>query len=251
MTELLENKVCIVTGAGKGIGRSIVKRFYEEGAKLAVITRSNEDLSSLQDELSADDSRLFSVDGDVSNEATCDNFIQNVIKHFGGIDILVNNAGMRFRKEFSSTSLEEFETVFRVNVSSMFMLSQRVLPYMLGKNQGKIINLSSVAGINGLPELNAYVTSKAAIIGFTKSLALEYAEKNIQINAVAPGFCKTSYFDNFKEKSDLYEFTIDRTPMRRWGESREVADVCLFLASELSSYVTGDVITVDGGWSAW
>ena len=82
-------------------------------------------------------------------------------------------------------------------------------------------------------------------------MALEYAEKNIQINAVAPGFCKTSYFDNFKEKSDLYEFTIDRTPMRRWGESREVADVCLFLASELSSYVTGDVITVDGGWSAW
>ncbi|NIQ15724.1 MAG: SDR family oxidoreductase, partial [Candidatus Dadabacteria bacterium] len=114
-----------------------------------------------------------------------------------------------------------------------------------------IINMSSVAGTHGLPELSAYVASKAAIIGLTKSLALEYAGHNIQINAIAPGFCKTSYFEDFRQKQELYEFTLDRTPMGRWGESNEVADVCLFLASGLSSYVTGEVINVDGGWSAW
>jgi len=131
------------------------------------------------------------------------------------------------------------------------MLCKEVLPVMVKQQHGKIINMSSVAGVSGLPELSAYVTSKAAIIGLTKSLALEYAQNNIQINALAPGFCKTSYFENFQKKSDLYDFTIERTPMRRWGEGSEVADTCLFLASELSSYVTGDVINVDGGWSAW
>jgi len=133
----------------------------------------------------------------------------------------------------------------------MFMLCHAVLPVMVKRNEGKIINMSSVAGTNGLPELSSYVTSKAAIVGLTKSLALEYAKNNIQINALAPGFCKTSYYDNFRKKSDLYDFTLERTPMGRWGESEEVANVCLFLASDLSSYITGDVINVDGGWSAW
>lgn len=248
---MLKNKVCIITGAGKGIGRAMAMRFYEEGAKLALISRTVGDLESLQEELDANDGDILTMPGDVSEELVCDQFVKIIKNQFGRADVLINNAGMRFRKKFDEISVKEFEQVFRVNVSSMFMLSQKVLPLMLAQDKGKIINLSSVAGIHGLPELNAYVTSKAAIIGFTKSLALEYANNNIQINAVAPGFCKTSYFENFKQKNDLYQFTIDRTPMQRWGESEEVANVCLFLASELSSYVTGDVITVDGGWSAW
>lgn len=251
MSELLSNQVCIVTGAGKGFGRSIAEKFLENGAKLALITRSQEDVDDLYKELGVNNTDLLAVCGDVSDQKTVKEFVLQTEKKFGQVNVLVNNAGMRFRKKFEDILEQEFRTVFDVNVMSMFHLCQAVLPIMVRQNQGKIINMSSVAGTLGLSELSGYVTSKAAIQGLTKSLAIEYAEKNIQINALAPGFCKTSYFDNFKQKSDLYDFTMDRTPMKRWGESVEVANVCLFLASELSNYMTGDIINVDGGWSAW
>lgn len=252
MSGLLENKVCIVTGAGKGIGKAIAENFRNQGAKLALITRSQEDVDCLYDSLSMGSDSLLIVKGDVSDPIVIKAFVNEVQNKFSNIDALVNNAGIRFRKEFTEITDEEFLHVFNVNVMSIFMLCKAVIPNMIARKRGKIINMSSIAGTQGLPELSAYVTSKAAIIGLTKSLALEYADANIQVNAIAPGFCKTSYFENFKEKKEgLYSFTIDRTPMRRWGESKEVADACTFLASDLSSYITGDTINVDGGWSAW
>jgi NAD(P)-dependent dehydrogenase (short-subunit alcohol dehydrogenase family) len=252
LNELLKDQVCVVTGAGKGFGRSITKVFMENGAKLAVITRSQEDVDSLNEEYLLDGDKFMATCGDVTDQNAVNNFINDVKVKYGHIDVLVNNAGMRFRKKFEEVSVAEFKEVFEVNVLSMFMLCQAVIPIMVKQNKGKIINMSSIAGTHGLPELSGYVTSKAAVIGLTKSLALEYAENNIQVNVLAPGFCKTSYFDNFvKNKKELYNFTLERTPMGRWGESKEVANTCLFLASDLSSYVTGDVISVDGGYSAW
>jgi len=251
MTKLLSNKVCVVTGAGKGFGRSIAEKFFEHGAKLALITRSQDDVDSLYSDLGVDNSNFFALCGDVSEAETVNNFALKVRDKFGRIDVLVNNAGIRFRKKFQDMSSEEFQNVFNVNVLSMFHTCKAILPVMQEQKKGKIINLSSIAGTLGLPDLSGYVTSKAAIIGLTKSLALEYAEDNIQINALAPGFCKTSYFNNFKQKEDLYDFTLERTPMRRWGESEEIANSCLYLASSLSDYVTGEIHNVDGGWSAW
>jgi NAD(P)-dependent dehydrogenase (short-subunit alcohol dehydrogenase family) len=251
MTELLTDKVCIITGAGKGFGKAIAKKFADNGAKLALITRSQSDIDDLYREFYGYENKLLAICGDVSDQDTVNSFVAEVKNKFGRIDVLVNNAGMRFRKKFEEITLEEFSLVLSVNVVSMFMLCKAVMPTMVEQRTGKIINISSVVGTLGLPELSAYATSKAAIIGLTKALSVEYGESNIQVNAIAPGFCKTSYFDNFKKKSELYEFTIERTPMRRWGESEEVANSCLFLASSLSSYVTGDVINVDGGWSAW
>ena len=251
MTELLTDKVCIITGAGKGFGKAIAKKFADNGAKLALITRTQSDIDDLYREFYGYENKLLAICGDVSDQDTVNSFVAEVKNKFGRIDVLVNNAGMRFRKKFEEITLEEFSLVLSVNVVSMFMLCKAVMPTMVEQRTGKIINISSVVGTLGLPELSAYATSKAAIIGLTKSLSVEYGESNIQVNAIAPGFCKTSYFDNFKKKSELYEFTIERTPMRRWGESEEVANSCLFLASSLSSYVTGDVINVDGGWSAW
>ena len=251
MTDLLTDKVCIITGAGKGFGKAIAKKFADNGAKLALITRTQSDIDDLYREFYGYENKLLAICGDVSDQDTVNSFVAEVKNKFGRIDVLVNNAGMRFRKKFEEITLEEFSLVLNVNVVSMFMLCKAVMPTMVEQKTGKIINISSVVGTLGLPELSAYATSKAAIIGLTKSLSVEYGESNIQVNAIAPGFCKTSYFDNFKKKSELYEFTIERTPMRRWGESEEVANSCLFLASSLSSYVTGDVINVDGGWSAW
>lgn len=251
MSKLLENKVCIITGAGKGFGRTIAESFYDQGAKLALITRSQEDVDSLKEELYSSNDETLIYCGDVTEPDTVTDFVNIAVHKFGSIDVLVNNAGMRFRKKFLETTLEEFNHVVDVNVGSIFLLCQTVIPHMIESKQGKIINMSSIAGTLGLPELSSYVTSKAAIVGLTKSLALEFAENNLQINALAPGFCKTSYFDNFKKKSELYDFTLERTPMKRWGESKEVADACLFLASSMSNFITGEVINVDGGWSAW
>lgn len=249
---LLDSKNCIVSGAGKGFGKEIAKLFNAHNANLALITRTKKDLDSLQDELGSSSSKHLFFAGDVSKENDLKDFILAVEKKFGHIDVLINNAGMRYRKKFLDITEEEFNEVYKVNVFSMFRLTQLVIPNMMNnENGGSIVNLSSVAGTLGLKDLSAYITSKAAILGMTKSLAIEYAENNIRINSLSPGFCKTSYFDDFKLNKDLFDFTIERTPMKRWGSSEEVAKVCLFLSSDLSSYVTGENLNVDGGWSAW
>jgi NAD(P)-dependent dehydrogenase (short-subunit alcohol dehydrogenase family) len=245
---LLKDKVCIVTGAGKGFGEEIAKEFYAQGAKLALITRSQEDVDNLM--VKFDSERVLFVCGDVSDGNVVSQFISQTINKFGVIDVLVNNAGMRFRKEFLDIANSELDQVLNVNLKSVVSLCQEVLPYMVKNNGGKIINMSSIAGTLGFSDLSGYVMSKAAIIGLTKSLAVEFAGKNIQINALAPGFCKTSYFEKFQENTELYDFTLSRIPMNRWGSSKEVADVCVFLASNMSNYMTGEVLKVDGGWSA-
>ena len=245
---LLKDKICIVTGAGKGFGREIAKEFYAQGAKLALITRSQPDINDLNSEF--DSGRVLSVCGDVSDSTVVAQFITQTIDKFGTIDVLVNNAGMRFRKEFLEISEDELDQVLSVNLKSVVFLSQKVLPYMIEKNRGKIINMSSIAGTLGFANLSGYVMSKAAIVGLTKSLAVEFSDKNIQVNVLAPGFCKTSYFEKFQENTELYDFTLSRIPMNRWGSSKEVADVCVFLASNMSNYMTGEVLKVDGGWSA-
>jgi len=245
---LLKDKVCIITGAGKGFGEEMAKEFYAQGAKLALITRSQEDIDNLM--VKFDSERVLSVCGDVSDGNVVSQFISQTNNKFGVIDVLVNNAGMRFRKEFLDIGNDELDQVLNVNLKSVVSLCQKVLPHMVKNNGGKIINMSSIAGTLGFSDLSGYVMSKAAIIGLTKSLAVEFAGKNIQINALAPGFCKTSYFEKFQENTELYDFTLSRIPMNRWGSSKEVADVCVFLASNMSNYMTGEVLKVDGGWSA-
>jgi NAD(P)-dependent dehydrogenase (short-subunit alcohol dehydrogenase family) len=247
----IKNKICLITGAGKGFGYDLAKTFASQGCKLALISRTKEDLENLEKDLSLDEEKLFWMEGDVSSEETIKLFVSKTIEKFGHIDILINNAGMRFRKNFLEISYQEWQTVLNTNAGSTFLLCKEVGQYMVKQKSGKIINMASVIGTLGLSELSGYAASKGAIISLTKSLAIEWAQYNINVNVLAPGFCETSYAENFKKKTELYNFTLERTPMKKWGMSTDISKACLFLASNMSDYITGETIAIDGGWSAW
>jgi len=246
----LKNKVIIITGAGKGFGFEISKLLYSAGASIAVISRNRDDLIKLKNSIDASNDRFFFMEGDVSIEKVVVQFVEEAHKKFNRLDCLINNAGIRFRKNFLEITNDEWKNVMNVNLGSTFLFSKAVLPIMKKQNNGKIINIASIVGSLGFSELSAYASSKGAIISLTKSLAIEFSQYNINVNAIAPGFCKTSYEKDFKKNVELYESTIQRTPLNRWGESKDIANACIYLASELSDYVTGEIINIDGGWSA-
>ena len=247
----IKDKVCIITGAGKGIGRETARLLANEGTKVALITRDMADLSSLKGQLNLKDNEVFLQEGDVSDEYTVIRFVAETISRFKRIDILINNVGMRFRKTFLDTTTEEWDKVINTNLNSAYFFCREAGRYMVKQKNGRIINIASIVGTLGLPELAAYGASKGGMITLTKCLALEWAEYNINVNAIAPGFCETSYAENFKKKTELYKFTIERTPQKKWGTSLDIANACLFLASDAAQYITGEVLNVDGGWSAW
>ena len=249
--ESLKDKVCIITGAGKGFGRNIALEFAKQGAKVAAISRTESDMKQLQKELSTLTDCITET-GDASDSTTITSFVKDVRNHFSQIDILINNAGIRFRRPFLDITDDEWDNIMKANLFSTFKWCQCVGPSMINQRSGKIINMASIIGTLGLPELVGYGASKGGIIALSKSLALEWATHNIQVNVIAPGFCETSYADGFKKNlPDLYQFTLDRIPTKKWGSSKNISDLCLFLASDMSDYITGEVISIDGGWSAW
>ena len=247
----LNDTVCIVTGAGKGIGREVAKLFYKNGACLALITRTGIDLTSLKEELKSSDERIFIFEGDVSHEKTVIRFVKEVIRKFGKADILINNAGMRFRRAFLDITTKEWNKVINTNLNSVYFLCREVGRNMVLRKKGAIVNIASIIGTHGLPELAAYGASKGGVITLTKCLALEWAKDNVRVNAIAPGFCETSYAEKFKKNNKLYKFTLERTPQGKWGSALDVAEACIFLSTAPSRFITGEVLHVDGGWSAW
>lgn len=247
----LKDRVCIITGAGKGIGYETARLLAKSGCKLALISRNQNDLNKLKKELSVDDEHLMIMEGDVSIETTVKTFIDKTIDKFKRIDILFNNAGIRFRKTFVDITYDEWQNVMSTNVGSTFLMCKYIAPHMIKQKYGKIINMSSIVGTNGLSELVGYGSSKAAIVGLTKSLSIELAPFNINVNVIAPGFCETSYTENFKKNEELYQFTVERIPMKKWGKSKDIGNTVAFLGSDMSRYITGETISVDGGWSAW
>jgi len=239
-------RVCVVTGAGKGIGLSIAKLLTESGARVATLTRSEDDRQSFLD-VSAEEG-LF-VAGDCSSKASVLEFIGLVKRKFGRIDCLVNNAGIRFRTEFLKADPVDHMAVIHANIAPAILASHACLPE-LEKTVGSIVNISSIAGVNGIAGLAAYSASKGAINALTKSLALEFAGKNVRVNAIAPGFAKAPYYKQFKKNQQLYKQTVADTPLGRWADVEEVAQAAVYLLSDKASYITGEILNVDGGWSA-
>lgn len=242
--KLLENKVALITGASKGIGRAIAKTFAQQGAKVAFTYLSSvEKGQALEAELTAEGVLAKGYRSDASDYKQAEELVNQVLKDFSTIDILVNNAGITQDGLLLRMSEEQWDKVINVNLKSVFNLTKAVLKPMLKNKNGSIINITSVVGIRGNAGQANYAASKAGIIGFTKSVALELGSRNIRCNAIAPGFIETEMTQELANKEEW----LNQIPLKRGGKAEEVAQTCVFLASEMASYITGQVIQVDGG----
>jgi len=240
------SKVALITGGTRGIGKQIACTLAHEGYDIAINYRNeNDDLKNTKKEIEANNVKCFSVQGDVSNFEDCQNFIKKIIEEFGKIDVLVNNAGITRDTLLMRMKKEDFEQVIYTNLVGTFNVTKNVISHMVKAKNGRIINISSVVGISGNAGQTNYAASKAGIIGFTKSLAKEVASRNITVNAVAPGFIETQMTDVLKD--NIKEEIAKTIPLKRMGTPQDVANVVKFLASSDSSYITGQVIHVDGG----
>ena len=247
--KLLENKVAIVTGAARGIGEAIALKFAEHGADVAftyVSDSSADKAKALEDKLTALGVKAKAWKSNAGVFAECETFVNEVLKEFGKVDICVNNAGISKDNLLLRMTEEQWNDVMQVNLNSVFYMTKQVIRPMMKAKAGTIINMSSIIGEMGNAGQSSYAASKAGIIGFTKSVAKELGSRNIRCNAIAPGFVETDMTSYLKEgeSADKYKAGI---PLGRFASGEDIANVTLFLASELSAYVTGQVITADGG----
>ncbi|MCE2502936.1 MAG: 3-oxoacyl-[acyl-carrier-protein] reductase [Chlorobi bacterium] len=243
-TERLEEKVAIVTGGSRGIGAAIVRRLATEGAKILFTYNSSaESANSIVEELGSD--RAMALKCDVSKEEEVEKLVEETISQWGKIHILVNNAGITRDRLVLRMSREDFEHVVQTNLTGAFLAAKNVMRPMMKERWGRIINIASVVGLVGNPGQANYVASKAGLIGMTKSMAREVASRNILVNCIAPGFIDTDMTDKLNEtQKDAIQGQI---PLARIGTPEEVARVIAFLASDDASYITGQVLAVDGG----
>ena len=240
------NKVAFITGGTRGIGRQIAITLAENGYDIAVNYRTeNSALLSLKEEIESRNVNFIAVQGDVSKFEDAENMVKEIIEKLAKIDVLVNNAGITRDTLLMRMKKEDFEDVININLVGTFNITKNVISCMMKQRNGRIINIASVVGISGNAGQSNYAASKAGIIGFTKSLAKEVGSRNILVNAIAPGFIETQMTDVLKE--EIKEEILKTIPLKRTGKTSDVANVVKFLASEDSSYITGQVINVDGG----
>ncbi len=243
----LEGKVVIITGASSGIGRASVKRFCEEGATVIGCDIETEQLSSLSSECRELPGKMIPMKLDVTDRERVQGAVQEIKESYGRIDGLINNAGVTRDALLQKMSEEDWDMVMNVNLKGVFNMTQFVAPVMIEQGSGSIVNTSSIVGVYGNIGQSNYAASKAALNGITKTWAKEFTRKGarIRVNSVAPGFTKTPMLDSVPEK--IITALEEKIPLKRMGEPEEIADVYLFLVSEESSYLTGQVIGVDGG----
>ena len=243
---LLENKNILITGGSRGIGKSIVEVLVKNGANVGfTFTSSDQAANNICKELNSKDTKCIAYKSDASKLDECEELVNSFLDDFETIDVLINNAGITKDNLLMRMSEEDFDKVIEVNLKSVFNMTKACQRVFLKNRQGSIINMSSVVGVKGNAGQSNYAASKSGIIGFSKSIAQELGSRNIRCNVIAPGFIKTEMTDNLSES--IIEGWTENIPLKRPGESNDVANLCLFLASDLSDYITGQVINVDGG----
>jgi 3-oxoacyl-[acyl-carrier protein] reductase len=246
---LLEGKTAIVTGAARGIGEAIAIRFAEHGANVAftyVSDSSAEKAKNLEDKLRSMGVNAKASQSNAADFAQCESFVNDVTTAFGNIDICVNNAGISKDNLLLRVTPEQWDEVMDINLKSVFNMTKLVMRPMMKAKKGSIINMSSIVGVRGNAGQTSYAASKAGIIGFTRSVAHELGSRNIRCNAIAPGFIETDMTHYLKDGEASKAF-LDKIPLGRFGAGSEVADAALFLASDMSSYITGQVLSTCGG----
>ena len=262
----VDGKVAIVTGAGRGIGKAIALTLAEAGADITVVARTKEQIEQTAEDIRKLGRKALAIPADVSQEDQVEKVVEQTVSRFGKIDILVNNAGIAVSKpvvlvpgaevagftgkvseQDEQTTLQEWRKIIDTNLTGAFIFAQAVGPYMMKQRKGKVINTSSTAADEGLPRISAYSASKAGLSTFTRCLASEWGPFNINVNAIAPGAIRTDMVAHHLENPKSKEAILERIPLGRVAEPRDVALLVLFLASEASDYLTGQILTIDGG----
>jgi len=246
----LKNKVAIITGAGSGIGKGIAFVFVEEGGKVVVADWSERDGKETVEQIHKKGGEAVFVKTDVSQAKDIDKMVKTCLNKFGRIDILVNNAGILKSKPLHETSEQDWDTVLNVNLKSVFLGCRKVIPEMIKQGNGKIINIVSIAGLVGFDQIGSYCASKGGIIALTREMALEYAPKKINVNCIAPGIIKTAMTKDMLDDPDTKQFLENSTLYPRLGEPEDIAMAAVYLASNESDFVNGEILVVDGGWIA-
>lgn len=247
----LDGKVALVTGASRGIGEAIAIAYAKQGANVAIAARSMDDLERVAKEIEATGRKALALSCDVTDPAQCDDVVGRTISELGGLDILVNNAGgTKFMAPLVDTRRDGWDKAIRLNLDSVFHLSQTAGRHMLEQKSGSVINLSSVAGVGAAPGLSYYAAAKHGVIGITKTCAVEWATSGVRCNAIAPGWVKTDLNRLYWENPETEKAFVQMVPMQRWGDVEEITGAAIFLASKASTYVTGQVLLVDGGVTA-
>ena len=243
----LKDKTAVITGGGSGIGLETARDFNQEGAKIVLFGRRKEKLEKAVDDLNG--SAIF-VQGDMTNNDDLDKLINETLNHFKGIDILVNNAGLFNGAPLHEISDLEWDKMMNINIRSVFQLTKRVLPVMLSKKKGSIIHISSILGLIAVPQVAAYNVSKGALNQFSRSIAVEYGPSGIRSNSICPGLIETDMTADLMKDVELMKEWSKEYPIGRFGKPEDVANACLYLASDESSFVTGTLLPVDGGFTA-
>ena len=245
----LSGKVALVTGASRGIGSVVATRLAQAGAKVGVNFHASSELANaVVNKINKAGGVAFLVGGDVSKEDKAEAVIKQLVEHFGNIDILVNNAGINIDQLLIRMKTEDFDSVMNINLRGAFLCTRFAMTHMIRQRSGRVINMSSVVGLSGNPGQANYAAAKAGLVGLTKAVAREVASRNVTVNALAPGYIVTSMVEEIPE--DKQDQILARIPMGRFGTPEDVAEAVVFLSSDGASYITGQVLTIDGGMIA-
>lgn len=243
----LTGRVALVTGGGRGIGRSVALRLAEAGADVCVTARTEAQLRETADRIRALGRSALAIAADATHAAAVGRVVERTVRELGGLHLLINNAGMELAKPLLDTGEEEYDRLLATNVKSMFLFTKAVGPHFIDQKFGRIVNMASVGAFTAAPNQAIYHLSKAAVAHFTRAMAIEWARHGIAVNAVAPGWTRTELISHLLEDGEKLARYLKAIPMRRLGEPDEIAPMVAFLCSDLASYMTGTVVVIDGG----